>query len=341
MASTGETEDPCGVPRSRCRKDPSGSAQRRGQPPLTYSTTHGRSVFAWTALTTRSHGTVSKNFRMSRSITQSVPQHRSRQAATASSAERPGGTRRSPGGRPSRPCPPALRPPPSARPGRPRSARPRSWCRPVRLRDLHRAHRRREVGPRRHPIPDLVQVALQILLEFLDRLPVHPGRALVRPDLLPRLPDIPLRDLKRLARRLQLVHATPPRELPVDRTNTATNDPAPSLRPHYRGFTATTSRSASASRDGTQPLAASAPLGALPLARPHSGRAVSGHAFSCSARKPQTGLASSTCRTPPGQSADSRQAHPGVSKTPRFRCHLSGFRHVSSDSLALAFPVPT
>ena len=29
------------------------------------------------------------------------------------------------------------------------------------------------------------------------------------------------------------------------------------------------------------------------------------------------------------------------SKTPRFRCHLGGFRHVSNDSLALAFPVPT
>ena len=143
-------------------------------------------------------------------------------------------------------------------------------ARPVRLRDLHRTHRRREVRPRRHPIPDLVQVALQILLEVGDRLPVHSGRSLVRPDFLPRLPDSPLRNLKRLARRLQLVHATPPRELLVDRTNTATNDPAPSLRPHYKGLTATTSRSASASRDGTQPLTASAPLGDLPLARPRS-----------------------------------------------------------------------
>ena len=30
-----------------------------------------------------------------------------------------------------------------------------------------------------------------------------------------------------------------------------------------------------------------------------------------------------------------------MTKTPRFRCHLSGFRHVSNDPLALAFPVPT
>src|ERR1017187_1369265 len=32
------------------------------------------------------------------------------------------------------------------------------------------------------------------------------------------------------------------------------DEPAPSLRPHYRGFTATTGRSASRYRDGTQRL---------------------------------------------------------------------------------------
>ena len=37
----------------------------------------------------------------------------------------------------------------------------------------------------------------------------------------------------------------------VDRTNTATDDPAPSLGPHYRSFVTTTSRSASAPRNGT------------------------------------------------------------------------------------------
>jgi len=79
------------------------------------------------------------------------------------------------------------------------------------------------------------------------------------------------------------------------------NDPAPSLRPRYRGFAATTNRSASASRDGTPPLAVQ-PLGELPAGRSQArDRPVSGHAFSCSMRKPQTGLASSTCRTPPGQ----------------------------------------
>jgi hypothetical protein len=39
---------------------------------------------------------------------------------------------------------------------------------------------------------------------------------------------------------------------------TATDDPAPWLHPHYRSFTATTSRSASTTRDGTHALTVSA-----------------------------------------------------------------------------------
>ena len=42
--------------------------------------------------------------------------------------------------------------------------------------------------------------------------------------------------------------------------------------------------------------------------------AVSAHAFPRSARKPQAGLTSPPCRTPPGQSAGSRQAPPGPDK---------------------------
>jgi hypothetical protein len=52
----------------------------------------------------------------------------------------------------------------------------------VRLGDLHRPDRGREVGPRAHPIPDLVEVARKIVLELLDRLPVHSRRALVGLD---------------------------------------------------------------------------------------------------------------------------------------------------------------
>ena len=40
--------------------------------------------------------------------------------------------------------------------------------------------------------------------------------------------------------------------------NQATDDPAPSLRSHYRSFSTTTSRSADMPRNGTQSLAVSA-----------------------------------------------------------------------------------
>ena len=163
FASTGEIADPCGVPRSR-EQGPVG--QRQSARPATAAHTApptDRSVWASTALTMRSDGTLSKNFWMSRSITQSVFQQRSRHAATASSADRTGDSRRSRGGRSVRPSPPApghhrLRHPVRDR-RHPQDSRPTA----MRLRYLHRLHRRRKVGPRRHPIPDLVQVVLQIL----------------------------------------------------------------------------------------------------------------------------------------------------------------------------------
>jgi hypothetical protein len=90
FASTGETADPCGVPRSRSRKDPSGSCTGAASHRFTYSTTQRASVCASTALTTRSHRTLSKNFRMSKSITQLYSQQRLRQAPTAFKADRLG-----------------------------------------------------------------------------------------------------------------------------------------------------------------------------------------------------------------------------------------------------------
>nr|WP_201749481.1 hypothetical protein [Micromonospora sp. 4G51] len=68
----------------------------------------------------------------------------------------------------------------------------------VLFRNLHRSHRRRKIRPRRHPIPDLVKVVFQIGLEVGDGLPVHPRRTLIALHLTKRLPDLPLRNLKRL-----------------------------------------------------------------------------------------------------------------------------------------------
>ena len=63
------------------------------------------------------------------------------------------------------------------------------------------------------------------------------------------------------------------------------------------------------------------PLGGLPLTTP-TGAAVSGRAFPRSMQPQQTRLASPSCRTPPGQSAGTRQAHPGSNLKTRFRCHV-------------------
>ena len=78
----------------------------------------------------------------------------------------------------------------------------------VPLRDRHRTYRRREIAPRRQPVPELEQVPRKVLLELLDRLLIHAGRTLVRLDPPIGLPHGPLGDLKRL--RLRLAHPTHP-----------------------------------------------------------------------------------------------------------------------------------
>ena len=89
----------------------------------------------------------------------------------------------------------------------------------VRFRYLHRFDRRREVGARRHPIPDHVQVSPQIRLELRQTDPVHSRCTLVRLDLLVCLPHFPLRNSNGFTCRLQLAHIAPPRTPPVDQTN--------------------------------------------------------------------------------------------------------------------------
>jgi hypothetical protein len=60
------------------------------------------------------------------------------------------------------------------------------------------SHRGWEVTSRGHSIPDLVEVRVAILLEILDRLPVHPGCTFVSLDSLIRLPHDPFADVERL-----------------------------------------------------------------------------------------------------------------------------------------------
>ncbi len=210
---------------------------------------------------------------------------------------------------------------------------------PMSLLDLHRAHGRRNVRSRRHPIPDLVQVVLQIRLELRDRLPVHPGCALVRLDFLPRLPDRPLRNLKRLACYFQLAHATPPGQHPVDRTDQPRTTrplrsgpitgPSSLLRTGPPARPATVLNPLRCRRLGRSlsPARTSRAYPGTPSPVPHGSRRPGSrrlHAGHHLARRRHT-----------------RQACPGIRLTPRFRCRLYLFRHVSNDSLAFVFLVPT
>src|SRR5215212_3959101 len=117
-----------------------------------------------------------------------------------------------------------------------------------------------------------------------------------------------------------------PRPAPrlIDRTFRISRPLGSTTTPASSGFTATTDRSASERRVGTQCLRC------LPLAgsllrpwRPTTPVATSTLAFSRSVQEPQTRITPPSRRAPPGQSS----GHPPGSsrensQTPRFRCHL-------------------
>ena len=177
-------------------------------------------VLASTALTMRSHGTLSKNFWMSRSITQSC--------LPAAFPAFPDRIQRRPAG----PVPVGvsmeLRFHGFLQPGRDHGLRDsvrdggnaeNPGSRAVRFRYFHRFHRGREVAARGHPVPDLIEIPLQIGLEVLDRLPVHPRRAFVGFHFQPGVLHLLLRYLKRLACRFLLAHAIPPGIWLIRQTN--------------------------------------------------------------------------------------------------------------------------
>src|SRR3974377_1441288 len=70
-------------------------------------------------------------------------------------------------------------------------------ARPMVFRYLHRPHRPREVAARGHPVPQLVEVVPQLAGEHGDADGIHARCTAIGPDLLPRLNDEALVDLKR------------------------------------------------------------------------------------------------------------------------------------------------
>ena len=235
------------------------------------------------------------------------------------------------------PVPPDARPPPSARPGRPRSAPPESWCPPPCAFGISTAFT--EGGKY---VPE--DIRFQILNRLFFRsasnasmdCPSTPGAPLIPLHLEPGVPYLLFGDLERLTRCLQLVHAAPPGPRLTERT-TATDDPAPSLRPRYRGFTTTTGRSASASRDGTQ-----VPTRTLPTRDTPSRRLLRRQYQDAPSHVPHESRRPGSRHLHAGHRLASRRAParliPEHTPSPRFRCHLKELRHVSSESARLPGP---
>src|SRR6201987_4695440 len=123
----------------------------------------------------------------------------------------------------------------------------------MRFRYLHRAHRRREIGPRGHPIPDLKKVVLEILFERRQVHTINPCAPLFALTFSYACQTSHFEISNGFADDFSsLIQLLPrPDTALVDRTNTATAAPAPSLGSNYRSFVTTTSRSASAPRNGT------------------------------------------------------------------------------------------
>ena len=210
------------------------------------------------------------------------------------------------------------------------------------LRYLHRTHRRREIRPRGHPIPQLVEVPLEVLLELCDRLLVDTRGPLVGLDLLVGLPDNPLGNRKRLGLSASIRSPAPPTHRAVDH-QTNPDDPPPSLQPHYRAFTATTSRSAPAPRIGTLPLAVSAAWGPPSRAGtdgPHTADGVG----ATGSHVPHQSLSRARAAFMPDTAWAVSRSPPGSSRgndSPPVSMSSLRFRHVIGGSLSLAFSAHT
>ena len=210
------------------------------------------------------------------------------------------------------------------------------------LRYLNGSHRPREIAPRGHPIPQLVEVVHLVGCEIVDAHSVHARRCTVRSDLLPRLENETLRNFKRLQLLLlRSICRLLPRRVDLQ---TTVNCPTPSLGPHYSALTATTSRSAPVPRIGTRPLAVSAACGSPPRSQKHrpslSGRQV---LLFCASACDE--LTPPIHRTPPGPHTGSsptedppqRAFVPGPPTDPSFDAIVISFRCVSTGSHMFVF----
>ena len=223
---------------------------------------------------------------------------------------------------------------------------------PVILGYLHRPHRAREVAPRRHPVPQLVEVVPLPLLKPVDADGVHARSPVVGPDPLPRPKNQALVDLKRLHFRLGCLPRLLPRRVGLGLPLVCA---APWLQPHYRTFIATTSRPVPVPRIGTLPLTVDAAWGP-----PFRDQGVNNTHFDWPTASGRLVLLFriSACdeltpplhRAPPGQhtghrlaeGAPSRRAFvTGTMRLPAFGTIVSAFDASDSGSLTFVFSSPT
>src|SRR5208283_3304892 len=177
---------------------------------------------------------------------------------------------------------------------------------------------------RRHPIPDLVQVTLQVLLEPRQRHPIHARSTAVRLHPLVRLPDELLGNVIRLCLRHRLL----PSRVGLSLAGVS----GPFAPPALPGFIATANPSVPAPRIGTRLLAVP-PLGGLPWHR--------GARFPRSAQEPLAGLTPSSCRSPLGRSAGCLRASSQANNWSPVSATSQRFRHVLNGSLAFVLPAHT
>ena len=94
------------------------------------------------------------------------------------------------------------------------------------LRYLHCAHRRQEIASRLHPIPEFVEIPLEVALKLSNRLPVNTGSTSVCLYSLKRFPYNMLGNTKRLCFTQRFLPARVDHSIKLDNA-------APSLWSHY------------------------------------------------------------------------------------------------------------
>ena len=224
--------------------------------------------------------------------------------------------------------PPA--PAPSSRLSAPRD-RQSSECRAAacRLRSFSISTSRtggRKIRARRHPVPDLVKVALQVLLERRQRHAIHARSTSVRLHPLVGFPDELLRNVIRLCLRQRLLPLLVGQRLFGWRVGSLCSARITRLHRSLR------TRPSLHPRIGTR-LLMGPPLGGLPW---HQGTG---------SHVPHKSLVLVSRRLHAGRRSDSRQAPPGLHPRPTTKSLVSTtslrFRHVINGSLAFDLPAHT